>query len=841
MMMRYGCVLFAALSAGAVLVSAAGTDGWENADPARRIPEPAKLLWSAPLKDGADAFTVERTGGAEGEVEFRLDSIVIRKANGKGRIIVSPKEHPTFPAGTELQSCIAMRTLAGVDPEEARGYIRMVGKTWTLAHFRGLDKGGMSQSPVLMEMVNGSPGMYQRKICRFIAEDCPVRPVLVVEGAPSESEWRAWTIEDHVVAKAAWRRSAVTGRNPPDRSSTRIGEAEFDAALAADSDHAARIVKRGGGSALEVDGRIVPPVFYKPIPFGNGVPFTFEGRIFEEQAGIFLQTVNVRFGVGGDRIGFWSAGDRFDVTGAVRRVRDALRAAPKSLFLVTLRLDAYPEYVDEHPTEGWLLAGGHPVYGNCSFGLSRPCDKAPDGMWKWVSTHSAVWRADVKRHMGEFVNALKDCGLSKRIIGVHFAGYHDGQFANMAPDFSPCALEDFRRVQKAKFGKVKWNEIPEFDLEQDLFDPARDAAKYEYQKLLKRGPFEVQEEMAREFKRLIGKPVIAGRWCMIPFGCALTGALDIEPFVRSDAIDFLVSQPGYELRAPGLCCPQPLPFASFSANGKLYLGEFDTRTWHGRSGDDELKGLYLSEATDQAMWESLHRKLAGQMISLRQGWWYFDMTDNWFDDSGIQREIAAVRKVHERLVSRKPSGWRPSAAVVVDEDGLLLRNRIRSRANLEENACTGIQMRLLGRAGVPYDMWLMGDALEHPELLSGYRSVVFFGAYGIDTRRRVLIEDLRKRGVRLMIVSAPDSVTPSAYHDFVVASGGYAPVPAGAMQLDMNGDFISLHCLRSGHYDFELPRRCKVVNLKTGKSERTEKGILPLDLYGGESCWFELR
>ena len=845
-----------------LILSVLGTDGWENSEKSRTIPVPTKVLWSAPFAAGSEAFAVEKTEGAEGEVEFRQDSVVVYKTNDKGRIIVSPRNRPTFPAGMELQSSIAMSTLAGVDPQAARGYIRLVGRKMTLTHFRGLDKGGMSQSPVLMEMVNGSPGMYQRKICRFIAEGNAVTPLLVVEGAASRSEWRGWTIEDHVAAKSAWRKTAVFGREPPDRASTMEDESKFDAALSADCEHTARVVTRGGSSALEVDGRIVPPVFYKPIPFGSGVPFTFEGRIFEEQAGIFLQTVNVRFGEGGGRVAFWSAGDRFDVSGAVRRVKDAMRAAPNSLFLVTLRLDAYPEYVEEHPDEAWLLAGGHPVYGNCSFGMSKPCDKAPDGMWKWVSTHSTVWQLDVKRHVAEFVKALKASGLDKRIIGVHFAGYHDGQFATMAPDFSPCALEGFKRYQAARFGRVKWDSVPEFDLEQDLFDPVKDAARFEYQRYLKHAAFVVQEEMAREFKRLIGKPVIAGRWCMIPFGCAMTGALDIEPFVKSNAIDFLVAQPGYELRAPGLCCPQTLPFASFAEHGKLYLGEFDTRTWHGRSGDDELKGMYLSEATDQAMWESLHRKLAGQHIALNQGWWYFDMTDNWFDDAGIQREIASVRRVHEHMVVAEQSGWRPTAAVVIDEEGLLRRNRIRTRANLEENACTAVQMRLLGRSGVPYDVWLMCDALERPERLTAYRSVMFFGAYNIDEKRIRLIRGLRERGVGLMfsyaagclagaeslqrddgihVAEKPGAITPAQYHDFVARSGGYAPAPAGVMQIDMNGRFLSIHGLKSGHYDFVLPRKCRVLNLKSGRFERTEGGRLLLDLYGGESCWFEFQ
>jgi hypothetical protein len=57
----------------------------------------------------------------------------------------------------------------------------------------------------------------------------------------------------------------------------------------------------------------------------------------------------------------------------------------------------------------------------------------------------------------------------------------------------------------------------------------------------------------------------------------------------------------------------------------------------------------------------------------------------------------------------------------------------------------------------------------------------------------------------------------------------------------MNGDFVSLHALYNGHFDFRLPFPCKVVNLKTGKPVTTLDGILPLDLMAGETRWYSLK
>ena len=69
-------------------------------------------------------------------------------------------------------------------------------------------------------------------------------------------------------------------------------------------------------------------------------------------------------------------------------------------------------------------------------------------------------------------------------------------------------------------------------------------------------------------------------------------------------------------------------------------------------------------------------------------------------------------------------------------------------------------------------------------------------------------------------------------------AGGYVPARTG-LQVDMNGDFISIHCLMTGRYDFALPFAADVENLKTGKRISAAKSI-PLDMTGGETRWYRL-
>ena len=69
-------------------------------------------------------------------------------------------------------------------------------------------------------------------------------------------------------------------------------------------------------------------------------------------------------------------------------------------------------------------------------------------------------------------------------------------------------------------------------------------------------------------------------------------------------------------------------------------------------------------------------------------------------------------------------------------------------------------------------------------------------------------------------------------------AGAYAAVSGGGLQVNMNGDFISVHCLRPDAYDFLLPFDCSVLNLKTRTFEKTAGRILKLNLTAGETCQF---
>ena len=91
---------------------------------------------------------------------------------------------------------------------------------------------------------------------------------------------------------------------------------------------------------------------------------------------------------------------------------------------------------------------------------------------------------------------------------------------------------------------------------------------------------------------------------------------------------------------------------------------------------------------------------------------------------------------------------------------------------------------------------------------------------------------------RRVYVCEPCGLTPGLMNRLARGAGAYAAGAGGGLQINMNGDFISVHCLRPGAYDFCLPFDCQVLNLKTRAFEKPEGRILTLNLTAGETCQF---
>ena len=766
-----------------------------------------------------------------------------------------------------------------------------------------------------------------------------VAPALAVGGAPSTSAWRRWGVEDHDRAHGAWKSHIGRHGGVKGRFSEGIPAEEYLARLAHDTDHTAKVAAGPRETRLVVDGKVEAPVIYKP---NHGWPYSWYRTTgsFLSDEGVKLQTAVLDFSQ------CWGP-DGFDpaVTNAMTGAVDQMRRAPDALYILSFNFNVPKEYTAARPGEAWLDSQGQVVYGDRGHCRAWRNGKPPEKCWPWPSMFSPVWRKDVETFISAAVEGLKRRGLAKRVVGFHICGYHDGQFSPYLPDHSAHAVKAFREWMAAERGTQLPADFapPAFSGDEVFFDDTPEGRlKRDWQTFQHIAPLRVQERFARRLKAAFGKEVVALHWCMDVLGGSRNGAYYLGEFMKSDVMDGLVAQPSYVQRLPSLALGEGIPSASFAHHGKLYVDEFDLRSYGLIAGYVKEPGAYgLGHARDFAEWQSIHHRLAGVSMARRQAWWYYEISGGFFEPPEIAADIGAVARLRGKQARAKSSSaWRPSAALVIDEEGLLARNMM---VNSPQDARRLLNSHQLAAAGVPYEVWLAADFMKDPTLAAAYRIVLLEGFYdmtearaafvrrlladgrtvvlfagtgaargadrlelkpiyrkppashevesltgdGAEFRSAFYTDELRWSlgitggpilalsrpaccsfgempgfkplaryvkdgataavegqvgGGRLVALGEADGLTPALFNRLAREAGGYVPVTGGGLlQVDMNGDFISVHALKTGRCDFRLPFPCKVVNIKTGREVLAPGNSIPLNLVAGETRWYSLQ
>jgi hypothetical protein len=932
-----------AVAAAVKAFSVSGGEAWRGWDEKFRLPEPRKIHWQADFSRGEDAFRIERCGGAEGDVVFSPGAVTIRKTNGKGYLAVWAKEPIEVPPNTDLRS-FADSEVKSADQFHSVAFPRLVGRRRQLTASWGHDAIGvhMLGGPKMGHLVCTPPGVCERRYAGWKTSEkdgTGIYPVLVVGGAPSLSVWRRWGVEDNVAAAEEWRRELSKPNGVAGRKSEAVTEESFAKRLESDFEHTAKVVKLGSAPRLVVDGRAEAPVFYKMNHGWGEKSFRTTGTFLCEK-GVKLQVVAVRGAA------FWDSPVP-DVAKAVAATRGQMRLSPDALAIVSLSFNPPEAYSEANPSEIFRHGDGSAGYGDYGKMRVSPDGKRPRGCWPWVSPFSKVWQRDVGKFLAGYVGELKRTGLSKRIVGFHLFGFHDGQFAPYRLDHSVWAMEGFREWREKRGRPLdRTSRMPRFPAVKEYFaSSGRDGLDRDFQIFQHEEMFRIQERFARTVKAAFGKDVVSMHWSMDVMSGGGNGAYYMDEFVRSDAMDILVSQPPYAQRSCAVAFAEKIPVASFAKHGKLYVDEFDLRTYAGIGGyvRKDVGAFGLSRARNFTEWQSIHRRLVGYSVVRDQGWWYFDIDGGFFEPEEIAGDIGkTLGEVRDLLCKPKPkAGWEPSAAMILDEKGLLSRN-ISSGARYDERRAVEHQSFLLAASGVPYDVWLASDAVAEPSLVGKRRILVVAGFYELTSERVKFVKDrlaegktvvllagagaaggagklgfkpvfrpaqsdhelesltgreadfrsvfhadnlrwslgvdsgpiaaqwrpasfsfdagdgwealaryakgggtaaIAKRidGGRLVVLGSSCALTPEFFGALAAEAGAYAPVKPGIVQVDMNGEFVSLHALKSGGFSFELPFPCEATNLKTGRKAPRRGRELKLDLAAGSTMWLRLE
>lgn len=754
------------------------------------VPGPRKIVYP----DDAKAFflplseadyDIRWLDGAEGTVTFADGAVCIVKTNARGEISVVTKKPVSLAKAKALRISAEVEGLKAGVP--AKSFLRIGPRPsdGTLIPWEQKTLGFVFAGRDKMETLYLTPkGRPQQKIAQVAVTKDEAFVEIRIGGAASESVWRNLRVDDVDAVVAA---DLAVRMQPHDFSADVTDEAAFLAKIASDREHTAKVVGADGYAQLRVDGEVVPPILY--LSYGSeDVKTLVHGGKRMQEIGMPLQVVNASFTAPrkGEKPIWTSKG--FDARRAVESVSRQMRTAPDALFLVCIGCNLPEDIRVGHAADYWLDEKGAPRLGDDGHLFGGEAVPLAKKVYPWLSYSSPAWRRETKKMIAAFVAELKRTGLAKRIVGVHFAGGHDGQFCTAQPDFSACA--------KAAFEK---------------------SGEKDYVRFLKRVPQEMMDDFAREARKDFGKDILVVRWCQRMFDGRYCSSHDIDAFEDSKEVDAIVTQPNYFHRSPGLVSNLGVPFSSFHANGKLYIREHDLRTygaWGTRGNHHNVvKDAGLSRSTDLSDWCAVNRKMAGQMLARRTGFWYFDMQSGWFDPPEIAAEIKDVLGVARKLYAKTPDPWRPTAAVVIDEEDLRALQSV-------TGACGRTAYPLftflnnVAAAGVPFDIWMKRD----------------FTAVRAARYRFTVVYDR----------NAAKGLSPQELNAAAKEAGAFVASEAGTTLVEMSGDFLSLHALVPGRRKVRLPKPCRVLNLKTRADVPVADGCIEADLDVGETRWYAL-
>jgi hypothetical protein len=161
-----------------------------------------------------------------------------------------------------------------------------------------------------------------------------------------------------------------------------------------------------------------------------------------------------------------------------------------------------------------------------------------------------------------------------------------------------------------------------------------------------------------------------------------------------------------------------------------------------------------------------------------------------------------------------------------------------------------VNHRVNAEKKVPWNMlsyWMLQQDIERHGKPAWYdaQTLIMVNA---DSRSKVLarydhngqpaIVEKKYPDWKAVYIGEAGGLTPEYFNHLVREAGAYALCEDG-FQCETNGNFMMVHCLKSGKKLFKMPYRANVTNLYNGKVYRNTTGI-QVDAEAGSTYWFRL-
>lgn len=537
--------------------------------------------------------------------------------------------------------------------------------------------------------------------------------------------------------------------------------------------HAA-VVSTDGQPHLEINGKRMPPVIFCLNSYNN----TF--RELGEHSSI--QTGLYRYVMLGTNLYPPKEADPekfFSRTMAVidQDINNMLRLYPNAYILFSLSFRPEAAWSEEWPDETVHMSDGSHIKHSFS---------------------SEVWLKMSNDAASRIITHLRKSDYAGHIAGIHFSigegaeAMHWGHRTNgfttprekvIAGDFSPPAMKKFRNYLQRIYNndinalRSAWKK-PQIDFEsagvdiaelrredqQNFRDPSKGRMFMDYWNFHASSVAEAAVTLAENIKNACNNEWLVGLWGFYnlaqlhliysPASSHIVAYSGIDKVLRSPAIDYLAciqSYAGVNARTPVIT---GMPDASFKLHNKIYLEEFDIRTFF-----TDLTFSH-SHTSSQNETQNIIKRDFGESIVRNNLCWFCGFARGlegrrsigWYSEDSLIKLLNQCAKIGESVQAYSNKSNAEVALFVNARD--ISSMDIMDAPGTLTNTQYNTVFQQLRKIATPYDCYFLDDFSE--KLLKQYKVVIMLNAFYIPSDDRIRIrKTLEAQGKTVVWLYAP--------------------------------------------------------------------------------------
>ncbi|MBE6724337.1 MAG: hypothetical protein E7576_03915 [Ruminococcaceae bacterium] len=561
-----------------------------------------------------------------------------------------------------------------------------------------------------------------------------------------------------------------------------------------------KMVNWHGSPAVEVDGRILPPM-----------AFTAHAHTRDRE---YLR----KLGRAGIEIFFLICDPDWLYEGAFDQLMEDARVLCEEVpeAKIFLRLGVHPsvEWIRDHPDEMMRYQDGTVI--PARVGTESYTGHYP-GMY---ALYSDAWCEEASKHILGFLEDVKKTSLADHFIGVFLAGGNTSEWYPSTPltirkgaplgyswlgvtdtadrdlyaDFSPAFRQAFSRYLYARYGSEEelrkaWRD-PDADIDDPHIPDMSERAfidadgivthypssgawrtvtsdnhvgsflntdKYQctadFFRAFHMGAADSIIHFARDIKAYDPDLLVGAFYgyfgCLDYFNmCMCTGA---RKMLDSGFVDMTACPNVYMERQPGGYSAQRVMQDSFRLRGRMFFSEDDTRTYREGGGARDYMEMYSVEDSVAVMKRDFGRDICEDIF----GWWFDQYAGGRYKDEAMyrlimrQQEIARVWYAGDRTKHNEAAFFYDEESVHCVSGGTLFQM-------IESNRCLEIP-----RMGIPADFYYHDDIARDD--LPEYKLYVFVNCFSLTGEEREAIKrKIRRAGKTALFIYGQGFIDPDA-------------------------------------------------------------------------------